>query len=62
MTLYAIVYESKDKFTLGPLCKTAECADISVSPFEGAHVIGRATVEMLEEPVMGMHFALERAK
>ncbi len=60
--IYAVLYQTGDKLTLGQPHKTRACAEASVSPFEGATVLGFVTgkVELLPEPVMGMRYALDR--
>ena len=56
MTAHAVLYQADTGLHLGERHSTQECAEKSVSIFEGAHVVD--FVELLPEPVLGMTYAL----
>lgn len=58
MITHAILYQTDSGLFLAEPHTTRECAEQSVSVFEGAMVLG--VVELLPEPVLGMHYALAR--
>lgn len=60
MTTYAIIYLDGTNVTVGEPHTSRECAEASVSPFEGAMVVG--VVDLLPKPVLGMRYALDRVK
>lgn len=62
--IYAALYLTEGRYVLGLPCKTRDCAEQSVSVFEGADVVGfvSGAVELLPEPVLAMRFAIDRAK
>jgi hypothetical protein len=53
---HAVLYQTETGLRLSEPHSTRECAEQSVSIFEGAHVVG--FVELLPEPVLGMTYAL----
>lgn len=55
---HAVLYQLDGRLFLGPERKTAKCAEMSVSPFEGATVLG--VVALLPEPMLGGEFAERR--
>jgi hypothetical protein len=57
---HAVLYQTDTGLHLGEQHSTQECAEQSVSIFEGAIVVG--FVELLPEPVLGMTYALAYAK
>ena len=57
-TAYAVVLQGDSGPSLAPLCKTPECALEAVAVFEGAQVLGLATIAVEAEPVSGMQYRL----
>jgi hypothetical protein len=55
---HAVLYQTDTGLHLGERHSTQECAQKSVSIFEGAQVVG--FVELLPEPVLGMTYAINR--
>lgn len=55
---HAVLYQTDTGLRLSEPHSTRECAVQSVSPFEGALIVG--FVELLPEPVLGMTFAINR--
>lgn len=55
---HAVLYQLDGRLFLGPERKTDKCAEVSVSPFEGATVLG--VVSLLPEPMLGREFAERR--
>lgn len=61
---YAIAFRVDDALRLGRMCKTQECAEHSVSIFEGSEVVGMLAGVLLPlpTPLKGMPFALRRGE
>lgn len=58
---YAVALQGDHGITLAPLCKAPACAVQALSPFEGAPVVGLATIAMEREAISGMQYRLKHA-